>query len=248
MTKDNKKVIVIGASSGIGRALAKVLGENGYLLGLVARRIELLRQLQKEIPSQTYVKRIDLSQTEEAMALLGELIQQMGGVNLIVLNSGINPHNIELSWQGEKDTIDINVSGFAAMANVAVHYFVKQNSGHIVGISSIASLRGSANCPAYNASKAFVSNYLEGLRMRLKKHNIFVSDIRPGFVDTPLIKRSSGLFWVASAEGAAEQIFQAIKRKKNIAYITRRWSIIAWLVKIIPSWLYSLRYKGNSGK
>ena len=243
MAENTKKAIVIGASSGIGEALAKVLGRNGYEVGLAARRVELLRKLQKEIVSPSFIKRIDVSRPEEAMPFLQELIREMGGMDLIVLNSGINPRNVNLDWEGENETINVNVSGFAAMANIAAKHFLAQNSGHIVGISSIAALRGSAACPSYNASKAFVSNYLEGLRHRFSGKNIYVTDIRPGLVDTAMIRGQPGLFWVATAQGAAEQILQVIKKKKKVAYITGRWRILAWLIKALPDWLYTLRYK-----
>ncbi|MBU3933544.1 SDR family NAD(P)-dependent oxidoreductase [bacterium] len=243
MPENKKKAVVIGASSGIGEALAKALGRNGYEVGLAARRVELLRKLQKEIPSPSFIKRIDVGQPKEAMALLQELIRDLGGMDLIVLNSGINTRNVNLDWEGENETINVNVSGFAAMANVAVKHFLAQNSGHIVGISSIAALRGSATCPSYNASKAFVSNYLEGLRHRFSGKNIYVTDIRPGLVDTAMIRGQPGLFWVATAQGAAEQILQVIKKKKKVAYITARWRILAWLIKALPDWLYTLRYK-----
>ena len=239
----NRKAVVIGASSGIGRAVAKALARNGYEVGLVSRRVELLHQLQREISAQTFIKQIDVSKPEVAMVLLRELIKEMGGMDLIVLNSGINTRNVNFDWQGEIKTINVNISGFVAMANVAIEQFLRQNSGHIVGISSIAALRGSATCSSYNASKAFVCNYLEGLRHRLKGNNIYVTDIRPGLVDTAMIKENPILLWVATPEGAAEQIFQAIQKKKKVAYITRRWSIIAWLIKVMPDWVYSLRYK-----
>lgn len=246
----NKKAIVIGASSGIGAALAKVLGQNGYEVGLAARRVELLQKLKEQIPSQTYVKQIDVSQAERAMTLLRELIKEMGGMDLIVLNSGINTHNVNLDWQGEIDTINVNITGFVACACVAVQHFLAQNSGQIVGISSIAGLRGSGACSSYNASKAFVSNYLEGLRYKLSTNNIYVTDIRPGLVDTALIRGQQGLFWVAQPEGAAEQIFQAIKRKQKVAYITRRWTIPAWLIRFIPDsiwcWIYKKRKYGQT--
>ena len=234
---------MIGASSGIGRSLAKVLAENGYAVGLAARRFNLLQQLQKEIPSQTYIKQIDVSRVEEAMSLLQELIEEMGGMDLIVLNAGINTHNTSFSWKGEIDTIDVNVSGFAAMANVAVKYFLQQNSGHLVGISSVAALRGSATSPAYSASKAFVSNYLEGLKLKVNGDKIYVTDIRPGLVDTALIRGNSWKFWVASPEKAAQKIFQAVRRKKKVAYIGTRWGIIAWIAKLLPDGIYKLRYR-----
>ena len=237
MVQDRKKAIVIGASSGIGRALAKELGRHGYILGLASRRIELLRQLQKEISVPTYIKRIDVSQAEEAMALLQELIEEMKGLDLIVLNAGINTRNVNLEWSKEIETINVNISGFVACACVAVHHFLMQNSGHIVGISSIAALRGSSTSSVYSASKAFVSNYLQGLRYRLKENNIYVTDIRPGLVDTAMIRGQPGLFWVATPEKAAAQIFKAIRKRKKVAYVTRRWQLIAWLARLIPDWI-----------
>ena len=243
MADKNKKAIVVGASSGIGRAIAKVLAQNGYDVGLVARRVELLRKLQEEISNHSYIKQIDVSRHNEAIDRLRELIEQMQGLDLIILNSGINTNNIGLEWEKEIEVIDVNISGFVAMANVAVKHFLKQHSGHIVGISSIAGLRGSAGCPSYNASKAFVSNYLEGLRYKLSRSNIYVTDIRHGFVDTALIKRHPFRFWVASPEQAARQIVRAIQRRQKIAYITRRWLIVAWMGKLMPDCLYKLRYK-----
>ncbi|MBN3039262.1 MAG: SDR family NAD(P)-dependent oxidoreductase [Candidatus Omnitrophica bacterium] len=243
MTERRKKAVVVGASSGIGRALAKVLGNNGYEVGLVARRLELLHQLQKEIPAQTYIKKIDLNCAEEAIGCLSELIKEMKGMDLIIINSGVNTHNIELDWNKEMNTIGVNVSGFCAMANVALKYFLKQNSGHIVGISSIAGLRGSATSPSYSASKAFVSNYLEGLRHRLSGKDIYVTDIRPGLVDTDMIRGQSRLFWVATPDKAAEQIFSKIKKRCKVAYVTKRWVLIAWVLNLIPDWLYSWRYR-----
>ncbi|MFC1630987.1 SDR family NAD(P)-dependent oxidoreductase [Candidatus Omnitrophota bacterium] len=240
--QNNKKAIVIGASSGIGRAVAKILAENGYTVGLTARRTKLLEQLQKEISTKTYVKWIDISKQQQAMGILTELIAEMGGMDLIVINSGINTHNIALDWQGEIDTIDVNTAGFAAMANVALKHFLAQKSGHLVGVSSIAGLRSSPNC-SYSASKAFVSNYLRGLRYRLAGSNIAVTDLCPGFVDTEMIKDQKFLFWVASPEGAARQILRAIQKKKSFAFITRRWRIIAGLVNFVPESIYGWVYK-----
>lgn len=132
------------------------------------------------------------------------------------------------------------MTGFVAMVNVAFKYFVKRGVGHIVGISSIASLRGNGSAPAYNASKSFVSNYLEGLRQKAYKLGIpiIITDIQPGFVDTAMAQ-GEGLFWVASPEKAALQIYKKIVVKKKHAYISKRWRSIAWLLKIMPNWLYN---------
>ncbi|UCB56614.1 MAG: SDR family NAD(P)-dependent oxidoreductase [Candidatus Omnitrophota bacterium] len=238
-----KKAIVIGASSGIGEAVARVLANNGYEVGLTARRFELLEKLQKEIPSRTYIRRMDVTRREETAATLEDLIKEMSGLDLIVLNAGINVSTPDLKHEKELETVDVNVSGFVLCADIALKYFTAQKSGHIVGISSIAGLRGSATCPAYSASKAFVSNYMEGLRHRVRSTDIYVTDIRPGFVDTEMIKGFRHLFWVAQPLGAAEQIFSAIKNKKKMAYITRRWNIMAWLLRWMPDWMYAQRYR-----
>lgn len=119
-----------------------------------------------------------------------------------------------------------------------MHYFFQQDHGHLVGISSIAALRGIPGAPIYSASKAFVSNYLEGLRAYAHNHkkNITVTTIEPGFVDTAMCKAESG-FWCATPKKAAEQIY-AIEKKKTHAYITRRWRLVAWLFKILPDCLF----------
>ncbi len=234
-----KKAIIIGATSGIGRELAKILSLNNYIVGMAGRRTELLSNLQSEI-SGSYIKRIDVTESEEAITRLNELIQEMGGLDLIVISSGVGFINPELDWKQEKETIDVNISGFATIANAAFKYFSNQGLGHIVGISSIAAIRGSGEAPAYNASKSFVSNYLEGLRQKASKSGIaiIVTEIQPGFVNTAMAK-GEGLFWVSPPEKAARQIFKAINNKKKHAYITKRWRIIAWLLKVIPGWIYN---------
>jgi short-subunit dehydrogenase len=234
-----RKAVIIGASSGIGKELAKILSKEGYIVGLAARRIELLKALQKNLETKTYVKYIDLCQVNEAMNNLNELIQEMGGIDLIIISSGTGYLNPNLNWKEEKETIDVNIIGFTAMVDVGLKHFLENGTGHIVGISSIAALRGSGQCPSYNASKAFVSNYLDGIRCKVKKlnANILITDIKPGLVDTAMAK-GEGLFWVAPPEKAATQIYQKIKHKKEMAYITKRWGIIALLIKVMPNWLY----------
>jgi len=235
-----KKTIVIGASSGIGKELAILLAKKGYQVGLMARRIELLQALQQEIPTKTYIGYLDISQSSDAISRLQNMIQEMGNVDLVVIGSGTGFWNPELDWLKEKQALDVNVYGFCALAVFAFHYFSKQGHGHLVGISSIAALRGSDTGPAYHASKAFMSNYLEGLRKKAFKEGsqIIVTDIKPGFVDTDLVKGRKK-FWVASPTKAAEQIYSAIQYKKSHAYITHRWRLIAWILKFMPTWLYN---------
>ncbi len=235
-----KRAIIIGASSGIGRELAKVLSQDGYSVGITGRRVELLTSLQQELSAPSFIRRMDVSQTSEAVQLLEELIREMGGVDLIIISAGVGFINIELEWEKERATIDTNVAGFAAMANVAVKQFIQQSSGHLVGISSIAALRGSGATPAYNASKAFMSNYMEGLRQKVSKLKvpIIVTDVQPGLINTAMAQ-GEGLFWVAPPEKAARQIFDAIKSRRKHAYVTKRWRAIAWLLKVIPDFVYN---------
>ena len=236
-----KKAIIIGASSGMGRELAKVLISHDYIVGVTARRTELLTELQTELTEKCHMRTMDIADTANTIDIFNRLIAEMGGVDLVVISAGTGHSTLDLQWSNEKDTIDTNVSGFTAIATTAFNYFVKQGHGHLVGISSIAAIRGSRQAPAYNASKAFVCNYLEGLRhMALQsKLPIYVTDIQPGFVDTRMAQ-GDRIFWRASTEKAARQIYRAIERNKPHAYVTRRWRLIAWLLKILPNWLYKL--------
>lgn len=234
-----KKAIIIGASSGIGRELAKILSRNKYVVGVMARRVQLLDELGKEVEGTLFVQRIDVADIESAIETLAKFIKEMGGADPIVISTGTGEINDELGWPLENEAIKTNVSGFAALVNVAMHHFMEKGTGHLVGISSIAALRGGRESPAYNASKAFESNYLEGLRQKVRKSGlpITITDIKPGFVNTAMAK-GEGIFWAAEPEKAAEQIYHVIKRRKSTAYVTRRWVLIAWLIRLLPGFIY----------
>ncbi len=234
------KAIIIGATSGIGKDLAEVFLREGYTLGLAGRRIHLLDDLKARYPDRVFLKRMDISVAEDAMVILDGLITEMKGADVIVISAGTGFMNKDLKWQPEKETIEVNVAGFAAIANVAMRHFLSRGSGHLVGISSIAALRGSSIAPAYSASKAFVSNYLEGMRKKAARtrKSITVTNVQPGYVDTAMAK-GEGMFWVAPSHTAAEQIYDAIRKKKKHAYITKRWRLIAWLLKILPEFIHN---------
>ena len=244
------KVIIIGATSGIGRGLAKVFFEQGYSVGITGRRAELLESLKEELHSvrsdsnsdkqKCFVQPMDLKDIEGSINQLNDLIEVMGGMDLIVLNSGVGFRHDPLNFEQEKETIDVNVTGFVALANLSFNYFIEHGGGQLVGISSIASLRGRDEAPAYNASKAFISTYMEGLRHKSVKYNrkIFITDIRPGFVQTAMASNPRA-FWSAPVDIASLQMYKAIKRKKKVAYITKRWKLIAILLHILPDWIYN---------
>ncbi|MDP3150644.1 MAG: SDR family NAD(P)-dependent oxidoreductase [Ignavibacteria bacterium] len=235
-----KKAIIIGATSGIGKGLAKLLVVNSYKVGITGRRTELLEELKSENPNFYYVKTFDITDIIKVAEKLEELTAELGGLDLAVICSGTGDMNETLDFKVEKRTIDTNVIGFTCVADWVFNYFEKQKSGHLVGISSIAGLRGSRQAPSYYASKAYQINYLEGLRQKATKlkGQIFVTDIRPGLVDTEMAK-GEGLFWVASVDKATRQIYKAIKKKKKIVYVTKRWGLIAKIIRLIPRPIYN---------
>jgi short-subunit dehydrogenase len=205
---------------------------------LTGRRRDLLEEVRLLRPNSLHIEVFDV--TEDGLSLkLEEIVSQMGGLDLFVYSAGVGELNANLDIQFELPTIAVNVKAFNETIVWAYKYFENQKKGHIVAISSIAGLRGGAFAPAYNASKAYQINYLEGLRQKVKKQqlNLTITDVRPGFVATAMMK-SDTVFWVSSAEKAALQIYNAIKAKKNVIYVTKRWSIIAGLLKILPRFLY----------
>lgn len=233
-----KKVIIIGATSGIGRALAVKYAKAGWQVGITGRRMALLQEVNDLFPGKCQMKSFDVCCTKSAMAALRELIADMGSVDLIILNAGMGHVNVDLDWPIELDCMMTNVNGFAAMCNVAMQYFVSQGYGHLAGVSSIAGIRGIGGAPAYSASKAFVINYLESLRgiARRQSMAITVTNIQPGFVDTAMGQNPKA-FWRASTEAAAEQIFSGLACKSTQIYITRRWRFIAWLLRRLPDFV-----------
>jgi Short-chain dehydrogenases of various substrate specificities len=234
-----KKAIIIGSSSGIGMQLAKIMSKDGIILGLTGRRIELLDNLKNQLSAPVYTKYMDIMNTNESIDCLNGLIEDMGGVDLIIVSAGTGYINKNLEWKLEQETINTNVLGVTAIIDTSIKYFISKKSGHLAAISSIASLRGSADCPAYNASKAYLSNYLEGIRCKIKKQNldIVITDIKPGLVDTAMAK-GDGLFWVMPLEKVTTQIYTALKKRKDQIYVTKRWGVLGFILKRIPNYLY----------
>lgn len=230
------KAIVIGASSGIGKAISELLVKKGHLVGISGRRENNLLEIQKANPENIIIKSFDCTH-ENAIEKLEELIYELGGLDLVIFSSGIGEFNEALSFEIEKETINLNAFAFTKICTWAYNYFQKQEFGHLVCFSSIAGLRGNKTAPSYNASKAYQINYLEGLRQKSNKTNIMITDVRPGFVDTNMAK-GDGLFWVASKEKAAIQIYDLIQKKRKIGYVSKRWAIIALILKIVPNFIY----------
>ena len=232
-----RKAIIIGATSGIGRELARNLDKGGYELAICGRREELLTTLDEELSLPTIKQKMDISDQETSMEQLNELFDKMEEVDLVVLNSGIAFLEKDLLWEKDAAVIDVNVSGFTALAGASFRYFCKQKKGQFVGVSSLASRRGGP-ATSYNASKAYMSSYLEGMRFHISKRKlpITVTEVRPGFVSTGMAQ--GNLFWLIKPERAAKDIYKAIIARKKVAYITPRWRLIAWVLAILPDSIY----------
>jgi short-subunit dehydrogenase len=230
-----KKAIILGATSGIGKSLAELLLREEYAVGVTGRREELFQSIKNQETSRIVFKKMDVQDVSTLEPICNELVRKLGGLDLLIISAGIGEVNKNLNFEVENSVIKTNIQGFTCMADWAVRHFKEQGYGHLVNISSIAGIRGNGVAPSYNATKAYQINYLEGLRINVKDYgsSITITDVRPGFVDTPMAK-GEGLFWVASVQKAAEEIFEAIKQKRKVVYITKRWRLIALLLKVIP--------------
>jgi short-subunit dehydrogenase len=230
-----KKAIIIGATCGIGKSLAAILVQEGYAVGITGRREEILQSIQAEDPGKIFIKKMDVQDLSTVESICNELVHQIGGLDLLIISAGIGEENKDLNFDVENNVIKTNIQGFTCLADWGMTLFKKQGRGHLVNISSIAGIRGNGMAPSYSATKAYQINYLEGLRLNAyKSHsNIHVTDIRPGYVDTPMAK-GDGMFWVAPVEKAAKQIYAAIKQKKKVVYVTKRWRLIGYLLKLLP--------------
>jgi short-subunit dehydrogenase len=233
-----KKIIIIGGSSGLGRGLAKIYAEQKHMVAVTGRREELLATLENEYPLNIITSAFDVT-TADNKRQVELLIQKLGGLNLLIYNAGYGDPSLELIPETEQLTTLTNVNGFVEIVSYAFNYFVQQSHGHIALTSSISALRGNSWTPAYSASKAFMSNYAEGLfiKARKLKKNIVITDIKPGFIGTKMAKGNKQ-FWVAPVHKAALQIIKAIDKKKRVVYITKRWWLVAQIMKWLPFSIY----------
>jgi len=233
-----KTAIIIGASSGIGRNLTELLLDNRYKIGILARRNNLLEEVKSIKPDSVTTKAIDISNIDDVQKIFKNFLLKFKYIDLIINCAGTGFINKDLELLKEIGTNKVNVDGFVAISNISLKYFINQGFGHYATITSIAAVRGGADAPAYNASKAYQVNYLEGLNQYFskKKMPILITDIRPGYVDTRMAQGDSK-FWIAKPDIAAKQIFNALKKKKKLVYVTRRWKLIAWILRLLPKFL-----------
>ena len=235
----DKKVIIIGATSGIGREVALIYIAQGWKVGVAGRREAELESLRAEYPEQVYAQTLDVTQ-EDAPEKLHALIEQVGGMDVFLLSSGIGKQNPTLETGLELATAATNVEGFIRMTNAAFHYFEQQGHGHLAVISSIAGTKGLGAAPAYSATKGFQNIYMDALDQlaRMKKLNIQFTDIRPGFVATPLLNNQKKYPMLMEAPIVALDIVSAIGKKKRVAIIDWKFRLLVGFWRLIPKWIW----------
>lgn len=233
-----KKVIIMGATSGIGREIAILLGKNGWIVGVAGRRSELLEQMKEENSNITFTKRIDVTSQESPQQIF-DFIEEMGGIDLYVHVAGIGWQNTELNMEKEKQTLMTNGYGFAQLVGTVFNYFSVKGEGQIACISSIAGTKGLGAAPSYSATKSFQQHYLESMAQlsTIRKADITITDIRPGFVATDLIAGSNFPMQM-DVEYVGKLAVDAILKKKNVVVIDWKYKILVFFWKCIPRCLW----------
>ena len=231
-------IVIIGATSGIGKALFEKYANGANRIGIIGRRTHLLDELHQKYPSKTIPTQADITHLEEIEQAIHTLHDMLGKIDLAIVCAGIGEINTTLDYAVERPTIDTNIVGWTFVIDLLYHIFEQQGHGHLVAITSAGGLRGEPMAPAYSATKAYQINYMEALRKKTFKNgrHITVTDIRPGLVDTAMAK-GEGLFWVMPVEKVAGQIIVAIRKQKSIAYVTKRWHVLAVINKFLPECL-----------
>lgn len=225
----------MGATSGLGYEVARLLLADGWTLGLAGRREENLKKLQSEFPGQVCIKAIDVKDINAGKALLS-LINELGGMDMYFHSSGIGYQNAALDADIELNTLETNGTGFTRMTGTAFRYFKEKGKGHIAVISSIAGTKGLGIAPAYSATKRFQNTYIDALEQLagMQNLNIRFTDIRPGFVATNLLNDGKNYPMLMKAPYAARLIVKAVKSNKRIAVIDWKYRILVFFWRLIP--------------
>lgn len=234
-----KRAIVIGASSGIGREVAKLLLADGWLVSIAARREDLLMEVKAINPGMIEVMRIDVTAADAPERLL-ELAKRLGGVNLLVYCSGVGKQNPELDTGVELTTADVNVKGFTAMVDTIFNYMAENLGGDIAVISSIAGTKGLGVAPSYSATKAFQNTYIQALEQlsNMRRLHIRFTDIRPGFVDTDLLSGSGRYPMLMQKEAVAREMLRAVYAHRHVHVIDWRYRLLVFAWRLMPRWLW----------
>lgn len=233
------KAIVIGASSGIGKEVAQLFIDEGWTVGLAARRDGMLLPMMHAHEDRVKVAKIDVTASDAGEKLM-TLIKRIGGMDLFFYAAGIGRQNRELEETIELSTVRTNALGFTRMIGEAYRYFAANGGGHIAAITSIAGTKGLGPAPSYSATKAMQATYLQALEQlaHAKELKISFTDIRPGFVDTDLLSGTHHYPMLMQPAPVAKAIVKAVKQKKHVCVIDWKWRLLTALWRRIPLWFW----------
>lgn len=233
-----KKIIIMGATSGIGLEVARLFHQQGHIIAIAGRRMDNLQRISTELANCPYAQ-IDVTDTQ-APTRLQELIEDLGGMDIYLHVSGIGKQNRQLDTDVELATVETNALGFTRLVNHAWHYFRTQGSGHIAAVSSIAGTKGLGAAPSYSATKRYCNTYLEALAQlaNMQGLNIHFTDIRPGFVNTELLSSSFYYPMMMQPVPVAHQIVKGILSRKRTVTIDWRFRLLVFFWRLIPSCLW----------
>ena len=229
-----KRIVVVGATSGIGLDVARLVISRGWFVGVAGRNTQMLDALKQENPSQVYTAVIDITHSD-APERLSHLIEEMSGMDVYFHSSGIGYNNPQLDETKELDTLRTNGEGFTRMIGAAYRYFRLRKKGQIVAISSVAATRGMGSAPAYSATKRFQMHYLQSIRQLATTDSLHlaVTEIRPGFVDTPLL-RDGKYPMLMESKIVAQAIVKAVIRRKRLLTFDWRYRLLVAFWRMIP--------------
>lgn len=229
-----KRIVVVGATSGIGLDVARLFISRGWFVGVAGRNTQMLDALKQENPSQVYTAVIDITHSD-APERLSHLIEEMSGMDVYFHSSGIGYNNPQLDETKELDTLHTNGEGFTRMIGAAYRYFRLRKKGQIVAISSVAATRGMGSAPAYSATKRFQMHYLQSIRQLATTDSLHlaVTEIRPGFVDTPLL-RDGKYPMLMESKIVAQAIVKAVIRRKRLLTFDWRYRLLVAFWRMIP--------------
>ena len=242
-----RRGVIIGASDGIGAALARRLAYEGYSLALLARRTEKLEAQCQEINLRANEGRArayahDVVEYEKAPELLRRIVADLGGLDLVVFVAGVNypPGGIDkYNFENDRRMIEINLLGAMAWLTPVAEMFQAAGAGQIVGVGSVAGDRGRVGNPGYNTSKAGLATFLEVLRNRLTRYGVNVLTVKPGFVQTEMVKAAQGPTpFLITTEKAVEDIWDAMLKRKQIIYTPSIWRWIMLAIQHTPSFIF----------
>ncbi len=237
---ERRRIVIVGATSGIGWEVARLFIAAGWHVGIAGRREEQLKQLANTAPDRVVWEVIDITK-EEAVAGLEHLIERLGGMEFYLHVSGIGFQNPTLDPGIELRTVETNAAGFTRLVTTAYRYFAaKGKGGHIGAVSSIAGTKGLGTAAAYSATKRYQNCYLDALAQlsRMRHHGITFTDIRPGFVATALLNDSQHYPLMMQPEKVARQIYTALLRRKRSVVIDWRYRLLVALWRLIPRFVW----------